>query len=248
MQNNNTLLNTFKTISLEEMDSAQLMNRVDTKYTIPINKLEKILNTLPEHYDILSINNERSFEYHTVYFDTEDHKLYHLHQNGKLNRYKFRIREYCNTGNMFFELKIKNNKGRTNKIRQSISDFNLKEKEVDFIKKELNFSETLIPSLTIHFKRFTLVNQTKTERVTIDRDLYYEHEGKSKGFSELAIIEIKESKNNKASKLKKNLKKERYLPTRISKYCIGISSLKSKIVKTNNIKSKLRIINKINKI
>ena len=246
MQNNNKLLDTFKTISLEEMDSAQLMNRIDTKYTIPINKLEKILNTLPEHYDILSINNERSFEYHTVYFDTEDHKLYHLHQNGKLNRYKFRIREYCNTGSRFFEIKIKNNKGRTNKIRQRILDFNIKEKELDFIKKELDFSETLIPSLTIYFKRFTLVNRSKTERVTIDRGLYYEHDGQSEIFSKLAIIEIKESKNNKASKLKENLKKERYLPSKISKYCVGISSLKQKMVKVNNIKNKLRQINKIN--
>ncbi|HIF14264.1 MAG TPA: polyphosphate polymerase domain-containing protein [Bacteroidetes bacterium] len=246
MQNNNNLLDTFKTISLEEMDSAQLMNRIDTKYTIPINKLEKILNTLPEHYDILSINNERSFEYHTVYFDTEDHKLYHLHQNGKLNRYKFRIREYCNTGNSFFEIKIKNNKGRTNKKRQSISGWHLKEKELDFIQKELDFSETLIPSLTINFKRFTLVNRSKTERVTIDRDLYYEHDDRSEKFSNIAIIEIKESKNNKASKLKENLKKERYLPTKISKYCVGISSLKRNIVKVNNIKNKLRQINKIN--
>ena len=244
-KNNNKVLNKFNPISLDEMDSAQLMDRVDTKYTIPHKCLEKILYTLTEHYDILSINKERSFTYRTVYFDTEDHKLYHLHQNGKLNRFKFRIREYCNTGDKFFEIKVKNNKGRTNKKRHNVTDFSLNENELDFINKALLFSEHLIPSVTIYFDRFTLVNRSKTERVTFDCGLSFEHNNHSRKFSDLAIIEIKESRNNKLSKLKESLKKERYLPSRISKYCLGISSLKANSVKTNLIKDKLRKINKL---
>ena len=244
-KNINNILNKFNSISLNEMDSAQLMDRVDTKYTIPHISLEKLLNSLHNNYDILSINNERSFVYRTVYFDTEDHKLYHLHQNGKLNRYKFRIREYCNTGDKFFEIKLKNNKGRTNKKRKIVNDFNLNESEINFIKEELPFIENLIPSITIYFNRFTLVNRSKTERVTFDCELYFKHNDNSKKFSDLTIIEIKESKNNKTSMLKEFLKKERYLPSRISKYCLGISSLKANSVKTNLIKDKLRKINKL---
>ena len=42
----NTLLKSFKTISLEQMDKVQLMNRVDTKYIIAAEQLPNILKSI----------------------------------------------------------------------------------------------------------------------------------------------------------------------------------------------------------
>ena len=54
------------------MDQVSLMERVDDKYTISYNDLKNILENISSEYFCLEIKGERSFTYHTEYFDTID--------------------------------------------------------------------------------------------------------------------------------------------------------------------------------
>ena len=95
------------------MDSVALMNRTDTKYQVSLENVEKALEDLKDHYQILEIAGSRMFQYKTIYFDTEDKHLLNEHLRGKLNRTKVRAREYVGSSTRFFELKLKTNKQRS---------------------------------------------------------------------------------------------------------------------------------------
>ncbi len=92
MEQITAIVNEFTPISLAEMDSVKLMNRIDTKYIVSADRLADILSGAKKTYRILEIDNQREFLYRTTYFDTEDYKMYTAHQNGKLNRYKISLK------------------------------------------------------------------------------------------------------------------------------------------------------------
>src|SRR5687767_7859268 len=107
----------FAPISLDEMDGVKLMDRTDTKFLFKAEQLPAFLEQLATSYRVLEINDRRICRYETLYFDTADFQLYLCHQNGKLNRYKVRFRRYVESDVSYFEVKLKNNKGRTIKTR-----------------------------------------------------------------------------------------------------------------------------------
>lgn len=226
------------------MDGVSLMNRLDTKYVISVNDLDGVLKNLTQDYDILSIDNQKVFRYENTYFDTISHKLYTQHHNGKLTRFKIRVRKYCQNGLKFFELKLKNNKGKTEKKRIKVDTMAFNDSNLDFMNKYIHTKDEYQPSLNISFERFTLVNKSKTERITFDNKLKYEFDNNSKEYPYFCIIEIKEDGRDHMSILKNILKEHRKAPSSMSKYCFGIASLKKMSVKTNLMKSKKRVIKK----
>ncbi len=233
----------FKPISLSEMDSVKLMNRIDTKYICSIDSVPLLLFDIINLYKVLEINESRIMSYKTIYYDTSDFKMFIDHQNGKLNRYKIRHREYLNTGVNFLEIKFKNNKGRTIKTRIN-SDYELSRVECEFISKRSPFVATeLQPKLWNSFKRITLVGNN--ERITIDFALCFNNgNGHSAEYYNLAVIEVKQLNNNSASVIRKTLRSHRIFPSGFSKYCIGTASLYNHL-KINRFKSKLLSINKL---
>lgn len=112
-QNVSSLLSQFRPISLEEMKTVKLMNRVDTKYLTTIDKLPEILQQLQQHYFVQTIDGRQITHYQTLYYDTPDVKMYIAHQDGQLTRQKIRTRIYCDSQLAFCEIKNKNNKKRT---------------------------------------------------------------------------------------------------------------------------------------
>ena len=239
-------INQFNSISLKEMDGVKLLNRVDTKFVCSIVKLSDILKDLTEKYRILEINNQRIMSYRTKYYDTADFKMYNEHQNGKLNRYKVREREYIDSELNFLEIKFKNNKSRTLKTRIVRSE---KQKwftndEVDFLDCKSPFSsDELELKLYTTFQRITLTNQI--ERVTIDFGLEFKNGNGNRGnIPFLAIIEVKQSKFSFNSDVIKVLKKHQVRPCGFSKYCIGTAIIYPNL-KSNIFKSKLLLINKL---
>jgi len=99
------------------MDRVALMDRIDSKYIFNIHELPGFLEKLRPYYAVLDINEQEIFSYESLYFDTPNFDLYRFHHRGKLNRFKFRIRKYVESNLLFFEVKFKNNKGRTYKSR-----------------------------------------------------------------------------------------------------------------------------------
>jgi len=249
MEQITAIVDKFTPISLAEMDSVKLMNRIDTKYIVSANRLAGLLEEAKENYRILEINGCREMLYRTTYFDTEDSRMYTAHQNGKLNRYKIRTREYAVSSIHFLEVKFKNNKGRTVKkrVKRSEGALSFKDAETGFLEEAAPFSvDALSPKLWNKFIRLTLVHHKAQERITIDFDLsFINDKEKELALPRLSIIEVKQDKYTANSDFLQILKRNRIYEERVSKYCIG-SALLYPELKYNRFKEKLLIIDKLN--
>ncbi len=235
-------------ISIGEMELVRLMNRTDTKYILPVSSVPGILQLISAKYDILEVEGKRISTYETIYYDDPDFRFFHDHINGKLNRNKVRTRKYVESNLDFLEVKKKTNTGRTKKYRiridPSLEVFDEEARQLvgSYTRADLIL---LSPVMINRFKRITLVNHEKTERVTIDLDLQYAGMDGKMGIAVpgLSIIEIKQNRFS-FSAMGETLRNERVKKTGISKYCLGIYLLEPG-EKVNNYKRKIRMINKI---
>ncbi len=239
-------LNTIESISLVEMNEVKLLDRVDTKFTFHLDKLNEILSIISEDYKILTINNLRFARYETRYFDTPGYEMYIKHHNGKLNRNKVRFRTYIDTNIHYFEVKFKTNKGRTikSRVKRNMNDFNITDKAKILLESKTQYHpEELQEAIRIYYNRITLVNKNMTERLTIDFELRYELNGLVKEFPNLVIAELKQDKSTKSpfALLMNQLKIQ---DISMSKYCLGVANLAEK-VKRNNFKSKISYVDKL---
>lgn len=238
-------------ISLLEMMEIRLMNRVDTKYLMPLSFLPELLKRLEKGFRVQEVEGNIISRYRTMYFDTPDLKMYEMHHNQKMNRQKIRTRTYVDSGISFLEIKNKDNKGRTRKTRVPIpnddfADFSGNTEAVGFLKNNSFCAvEYLFPHISSTFERITLVNNNKSERITFDTNLYFFNyrTGKKAYVPELTIIELKQD-GRIPSLLKECLADFRIFPGGISKYCLG-TVLTNPDAKNNRFKQKLRYINKL---
>ena len=243
----NLNLSSFDKISLDEMNGVSLMKRVDTKFILTESQLLKVFSKIRKEYKVLEIDNERLMQYSTLYFDTKNKKCFKEHHNGKLNRYKIRMRKYLVSDLCFLEVKKKNNLGVTNKTRRQIKDFEtiLSSDSKEFIYNSQINDLLLEPALYNNFNRITLVNKNYPERVTIDTNLSFKSADKEKIFDNLVVIEIKQEGKRLNTVMNKALKLMSILPTNFSKYCLGITNTFDNI-KSNRFKEINLKINKLN--
>lgn len=114
------LLEKFPEISLSQMDSIRLMNRMDSKYLTDSAAVYDILqDALRCGYRVFTQESRRLHEYDSIYFDTADLRMFTDHRRGKADRQKVRTRSYVGTGQYYLEVKRKNNHGRTRKKNSS---------------------------------------------------------------------------------------------------------------------------------
>ncbi len=241
------IVNTFKPLYLNELDKVKLLDRKDTKYVFNQFQLPSILEQLIPFYKILEIDNERVFIYDTIYFDTHDFQFYKQHHNGNKKRYKIRSRTYQNTGQSFFEIKVKNNKNRTIKKRQLLDEaiIDIGEKEQKFISDIIGTKDDkYIQKLKLKFFRITLVDNDSKERLTIDTNLIIKNSQNNTKFSKLVIAEIKQNKFNPKSNFIRILQNHKIQDMRFSKYCMGILHINEHL-KYNRFKPRIFQINKI---
>jgi hypothetical protein len=240
-------------ITLDEMDNIHLMERIDFKFVAPVSLLPQLLEEMAPYFKVQIHNGKRVASYSTKYLDTPDLNLFVMHQNGKLNRQKIRIRTYLDSQVSFLEIKNKNNKGRTSKIRvpsplsqiQSIEELELNK---SFLTKHSLFdSHILTPSLSNRFSRITMVNNEETERITMDFDLCFTNyqTGFTKEMENVLVLELKQD-GWQRSDFRDILNRLRIKQFSFSKYCMG-TALTNPGVKYNRFKSKWIIINKLAK-
>jgi hypothetical protein len=236
----------FQSVSLAELEDVRLLNRVDTKYIFRSEELDPILLRMRKGYSVLEVNGSRLNHYETVYYDTPDHRMYIHHHNGKLNRYKVRYRKYIDTDQSFFEIKIKDNKGRTVKKRMNtggIHDGMTPEEEKFLARYTRLGTGSLLPSLEVRYTRLTFVNHAHTERITIDVDLHYKKGDRIQAYPDLVIAELKQERCA-VSAFKPIMAELNIGEFGISKYCLGIIAM-NKGIKQNNFKLKLHYLNKL---
>ena len=233
------------------------MNRIDTKFAVPLSMLPAILDAAQKDYYAQEIDGKRIATYDTMYYDTESLDMYVRHHDKQLVRQKIRVRQYVESQLTFLEIKRKINKGRTKKKRIAVPGFDIQGSTFGESKKELWSVEDFIaaksryqwselsPHLSTKFHRITLVNKAKTERLTIDMDLLWTNvvSGEKKTFNDLVIIELKRD-GNVPSHMTDIMLDLRVHPFKISKYCIGIA-LTTPDIKKNRFKNKIRTIEKM---
>lgn len=239
------ILNEFTPISLKEMDSVKLMDRTDTKFIFKYDQLPELLNQLKNDYNILEINKNRISKYESLYFDTIGFDLYHSHHRGKPSRFKVRFRKYVESELHYFEVKFKNNKGRTikDRVKQKQIDGTIKENAEELLLHKTPLkSDNLEAKIWVNYSRITFVNKFSPERVTIDLNLTFINDEQNKTIDNLVIAEVKQDKALRSSFILL-MKKYHIREGSISKYCFGVISLFEKI-KHNNFKPKLILIKK----
>ena len=240
------LTHCFEPISLKEMDSVKLMDRVDVKYVIPIQTLPKVLFEAQTKYRILEVGNKRLCNYETLYYDTADLQLYNHHLKNRANRYKIRSRNYVDSDLRFFEVKFKNNKGRTIKTRIKRETIN-QQMDIDsaeFLKQSTPLSHLDFTGIIwVDYTRITLVSKQSLERLTIDLKLTFRNNRHQKAYPEIAIAEVKQEKSS-GSPFIDIMKQFHIRQGSISKYCFGIISLYEGIP-YNTFKPNLQRIHKL---
>lgn len=254
-----SILNQMSPIGLDDMKSVRLMNRIDHKYMTSAARLEELLSRISDSYYVQHIDGKALAPYRTLYFDTADLEMYTMHHNKKLNRQKLRVRTYRSTDTTFFEIKNKDNKKKTSKVRipidVSMFDHADEIPEVrDFIEQNTPYSfnsqfsipNSLHPCLENRFERITLVDKGMSERVTIDSDITFHNRatGIDADISRLLVIEVKHEVGAPQSDIERALHEMHILPRRMSKYCIG-TALTDPSAKHNRFKPKLLYINKV---
>lgn len=247
------VINKFEPITLAEMDSVKLMERVDSKYVFPASQLPRILDGMVSTYRLLEINGTRTHRYESLYYDTNDFQLYKRHQLGRLNRWKFRFRRYVDSGGLtFFEIKFKNSKERTikNRVKMKDVEHKLEGKAGDFLKEISAFSpEMFEPKMWVNYSRMTFVNKFSQERLTIDTNLHFMRHDQlgnlvEARFPDMVIAEAKRDKASSVSEFIRMVRLGAIRESGISKYCFGIYNLFDE-VKKNNFKPRVRFIHKM---
>ena len=255
------IIKTYSPITLEEMSGIKLMNRTDTKFVTTVDRLKLLLMLARDDYHAQDIDGKRIASYYTAYFDTPDNNMYIVHQNGHAGRQKLRIRSYVDSGLNFLEVKTKNNHGRTKKKRVDMVGFDpmnpdygirfLRQDDQfkhydEFLHKHLHYDPSILTEhLENNFKRITLVNKAKTERLTIDTALKF-HNLKTDNRADLTGLVIIELKRDglQPSPILGMLRELRIKPSGFSKYCMG-SALTNPQLKRNNFKERLHMVDRM---
>jgi len=246
----NDLLQYLEPITLEQMSSIRLMNRTDTKFVTNKENLARLLELAQGKYYAQFNNDSRIANYMTTYWDTENHRFFLEHHNGRAPRQKVRVRTYMDSDLTFLEVKTKNNHGRTKKKRVEVPS-----QDIDVQGTNGEFVEGLVhqglnemhPTVRNQFHRITLVNYEKTERLTIDYDVQFHNmeTGTDANVGPLVIIELKRD-GNVYSPVLDILRVLRIKPSGFSKYCIG-SVMTNKKLKQNIFKEKMIVLSKLAK-
>ena len=239
------ILSQFKPITLAEMSGVKLMNRTDTKFVTTMPQLERLLLMARDDYYAQEIDGERNMLYDTTYFDTFGFDMYHQHQRGYTGRQKIRFRTYVSSNLQFMEVKTKNNHGRTKKKRIEVSNMDLSDPtKREFLARVLRFDVDQLQAHTHNFfHRVTLVNNAKTERLTIDTQLQFNNllTDEHLDMGPLVIIELKRD-GLVFSPVLEMLRQLHIHPHGFSKYCMG-AALTNEHLPQHRFKLKLREVN-----
>ena len=157
-------------------------------------------------------------------------ELHKLAAVGRRRRFKLRTRTYVENKNSFLELKVRNSRSQTNKIRFEIpfeNRFSDPDAHLLWIENELAAHDISGPtayasSLHVSFQRSTLVSLTEASRITIDSGLKFNNISAFNS-PEWIILETKTA--GQPSQLDRNLWRAGIRPGKVSKYGVGIALL-----------------------
>ena len=228
-------LKEFTTISLEQLNaSMSFLERIEAKYLLSLNHLDKILEAFQDKFYVLNINDVSVFSYDNIYMDTKDYLFYKQHEQGEIQRIKVRTRHYVDSGDLvYFEFKLKEG-GLLRKFRYpcGLEGHGLMTRDAQRFytslcqSLSLSYSkEAIFPSVQTRCKRITLCSKTSDERVTIDFDVELNDlRDKSGRWIKLGNVAILESKSTSEKCYSSKVMKKLHIKeaSGCSKYCLGV--------------------------
>ena len=235
---------------LADLADSKLMNRVDNKFLFPVSHLPMVISSCKEQYSALEIEGVSKFHYRNLYFDTPDLNYYHRHHNRKLNRHKVRHRHYSDTGISYLEVKFKNNKGRTIKTREKVSDepdHAVASNHSFLLEQGIKTPQTLKPTQLCTYDRISFASELRGERITLDLNVRFANrnriidpeKGKTVEIPSFVIAELKQMKLERQSPFFHLMRNMSVRSRNFSKYCIGISLTSNQPIKSNRFKSNI---------
>ncbi|MCB9137311.1 MAG: polyphosphate polymerase domain-containing protein [Caldilineaceae bacterium] len=237
-------LERFQPIQLDAMESVALLKRVEVKYVMPAGMLPFILDALYDRYAVLEVAGQRLNRYRTLYFDTADFAMYRRHHAGAADRYKVRSRTYVDSDSSFLEVKHKTNRKRVIKSRIPTSEqINLLRGEAaGFVNDACPYDPNRMqPTLGNSYRRITLADTVRQERVTLDVDLRFDGAGRSVSLPHIVIAEVKQERFSQASEFIRLMHQYHVRRNGFSKYCMGASMVYPEL-KQNRFKKKHRLL------
>jgi hypothetical protein len=241
-----TLVRSFDVAPAELAESRALQQRVDRKYLLATGNLELLLRFLrPEHLVLLA-GHVAWARYDSLYFDLVGRELYHAHRRGLMPRYKVRIRHHLDRQLTFLEIKRKERSGRTAKWRLSLpfGQVALGTDERLFIDTHTPLpSASLVPTVSISFKRLTLLGRAFNERVTLDQHLTVTSGGRQASIPPAVIAEVKQPRFSHQTDAVSALRSVHAREMAFSKYCLG--TLLSSSVRGNVFRPLLHALDRI---
>lgn len=242
------IVDSFDSVSLEEMDAVKLMDRYDTKFLLHVKRVPELLKLMAKDYRVLEINGIRVSGYNTTYLDTPDYLFYNQHITDRDGRTKVRFRKYLSTEKTFLEIKKKNRKQKTVKwrIENNLQEGTLDIAAGEFINNHIPVdSAALRPVISNSFKRITFVRYDIPERITLDLDLSFSGpDGGSRELPLVAIAELKSQGIAVRSPFSKLIRSLSFFPVGFSKYCTGLALLFD-MPRKNILKQKILMLNRI---
>ena len=237
------VLGRFSDVSQALLASRALLQRVDRKYTLGANDVERVLSSLSGAYGVLRAGIALAGRYRTIYFDTPDLEMYHAHRRGRTERYKVRIRHHVDRELSFLEVKHRNAVGRSIKsvLARPFGASALDDESLAFIERHCPVrARALVPRIWIAFRRITLVGYEWDERITIDCNLEYGDGRRREHWPAVAIAEIKQRRRANHTPSVRALRGARISERSISKYCVATAHLAD--VRANSFKPALRAL------
>ena len=221
-------------VGLEALDAAAaLRRRFDAKYLMPCDAVAELLERLRLTHRVLEIDGLRTFEYRTMYFDTEQLATFRDHVQGRRRRLKARVRRYVDSGACFFELKLRGPRDCTVKRRLAHDPAMAGSLTAESVAALQGWVQAaygrpapgpLGPVLEVDFRRTTLVALDRGERLTIDVDVGMRAttgDGSGQLDRDLALVESKSPRGLALATRELNLLGARRLEG-MSKYCLGV--------------------------
>lgn len=224
----------LRSIGLAELvERAALQTRVDRKYVVPVATIAGLLAGLADSARVLEINQQRSFRYESVYFDTPELTSYYLTARRRRRRFKVRTRTYLDSSECWLEVKTRGARGSTVKHRlpyqlryqTELASFGRNFVDEVLAREQFAASQlSLHPTLRSSYRRSTLFLAATTSRITIDTDLTWQDGDREVAVPHLAVIETKASLA--ACEADRWLWRAGHRPARISKYATGLAALR----------------------
>lgn len=211
------------------MDMARLQTRTDRKYIVGPEVVAALAEDASCRMAVLEIDDLRSFEYESVYFDTPALDAYHAAAHGRRRRFKVRTRTYLDSRISVLEVKVRGGRGETVKHRlpyDTADRLRLTADGMAFVAEHIDAAAVpvLAPVLTTSYRRTTFVDMAAGMRLTCDADVVCTSvHGPSVAVSGHLLLETKSLGPTTAAD--RFLWRTGHRPTTVSKYCLGMAAL-----------------------